>query len=827
MNPPPPLHQYHSVVPVARLPIVRDIVQEVLGPGGLEGEWKSIFPSQTSEVLGFEGMRANLSEWAETTAKIRLMDLGGEKESKREEHAFPLLSESMLKRLFPEEVVRLLGPEPVPLTGTSTTTQSPKTIHPVIAQILGVMLRGIDAIIQCTLPPYQLHYPVSLLHDPGSYPRLAVEGVIEKANVILALAVATLQHVLFQPMLEECTGPSALVLCSTRQLASDLFSVFSQVNEAFKGPFAIHNLFEAEPKIPLNRRADIVIGTPRQLARLVRLPVSSPADVDADPNSTTPTFYTLRRVSMAVIVDVVSLIGDLDADSLLQAILNPPQDPRHLPESMHPDCQRVFVTSTAASASFSLSGLALKYGGAHEIFDETLGKVVEKRKYCQALRLGAFPETVLSAYTQSVPTSGTLPDGEVNTRDRNSNLLLLKCGIPNLELSIHGGEPAVEEDSKRKRKRSREADDGEFEPPYPTNLNCLEVRGMATPADWIALESGKADSGEEFNILFDVRLQLSQSGLSSTELPSEATNSTGPSERLVPIVRLHLASINGMGTKPELHDFLPSEAPLHSVVSACAVRMRFPTPEAARKAYMVLHSRPFEGRALSCSLISEASFDSCRVLLEAHPLAPMQEVSKLIESATDSKQHMEVRPPTAAILIRNGAPTLSTLLIAPKPTQPRVVLPSLLLQFLSWAGDFGRLVAREQPKKGEVASLCHYWAAPENSQAGPADQVRLLMWFTSALGASEAVLGMNERPFSADGRALYVAMFDLLRLGSGIEPPAPEPALNAKNPVHPLLRWCGIAADLSLLGFNSPLAPAPALERPVLLEIDNIDDLLA
>lgn len=106
-------------------------------------------------------------------------------------------------------------------------------------------------------------------HPPPSYVASVAQGKVDQwLGVLWSLGV----HVTKQPMLEHHCGPSALVLCATLDQCDEVAWLLEPV--AKKLNLVVHNMVDAFPLMPENRRADIVVALPMMVC--YHFPMSSP-----------------------------------------------------------------------------------------------------------------------------------------------------------------------------------------------------------------------------------------------------------------------------------------------------------------------------------------------------------------------------------------------------------------------------------------------------------------------------------------------------------------------------------------------------------------------
>ena len=82
-----------------------------------------------------------------------------------------------------------------------------------------------------------------------------------RLDVVLCVAFSTVLRVVRLPVLEVFTGPSCLVLCPTLQWCDELVHFMRKVADDFH--LVVHNSFGAPPLMPSERRADIVVASPK------------------------------------------------------------------------------------------------------------------------------------------------------------------------------------------------------------------------------------------------------------------------------------------------------------------------------------------------------------------------------------------------------------------------------------------------------------------------------------------------------------------------------------------------------------------------------------
>lgn len=81
-----------------------------------------------------------------------------------------------------------------------------------------------------------------------------------KLEVLYALSLSVALHVAKLPVLDRAQGPRAVVLCATHLQCTEFTAVLNVFCPSLH--LVVHNLFDAYPSLPVDKRADVVVGTP-------------------------------------------------------------------------------------------------------------------------------------------------------------------------------------------------------------------------------------------------------------------------------------------------------------------------------------------------------------------------------------------------------------------------------------------------------------------------------------------------------------------------------------------------------------------------------------
>lgn len=81
-----------------------------------------------------------------------------------------------------------------------------------------------------------------------------------KLEILYALSLAVSLHVAKHPVLDRGQGPRAVVLCATYSQCAEATTVLNAFCSSLH--LVVHNLFDAYPSLPADKRADVVVGTP-------------------------------------------------------------------------------------------------------------------------------------------------------------------------------------------------------------------------------------------------------------------------------------------------------------------------------------------------------------------------------------------------------------------------------------------------------------------------------------------------------------------------------------------------------------------------------------